>query len=171
MMILSQCVPWEGKTGMKTSPNFLALSAAFLLAVSVGAVSSSAITPDEIKIEDNKVSVPLSDKPGDPQAGRKWFTNRKLGNCLACHANKELASHPFHGEIGPPMDGVAERYQAAELRAILVDSKAVFGPETIMPSFYRTKTGARTLKKFQGKTILNGQQIEDIIAYLLTLKQ
>ena len=69
------------------------------------------------------------------------------------------------------MNGVADRYESGTLRAILVNSKAVFGDGTIMPSFYRLKNGVRPAKKFDGKTILTAQQVEDVLAYLLTLKE
>jgi sulfur-oxidizing protein SoxX len=68
------------------------------------------------------------------------------------------------------MDGVGDRYTEAQLRAIVVNSKAVFGDQTIMPAFYRTEGFNRVAKKFEGKPILNAQQVEDIVAYLRTLK-
>lgn len=145
---------------------------AILFMASASIAFAAAKNPDAVKINgDLQVTESLTGKPGSAEDGKKWFAGRKLGNCLACHANKDMANLPFHGEIGPPIDGVAGRYSAEQLRAILVNSKAVFGKQTIMPGFYVLKTGARTQKKFQGKTILNGQQIEDIIAYLLTLKE
>ncbi len=118
-----------------------------------------------------EVTTSLTGTVGDPTKGGKWFKSRKLGNCLACHGNKDQVSEPFHGEIGPPLDGVADRYSEAQLRAIVVDAKAVFGPETIMPGFYRVIEGKRVLKEFQGKTILTAEQVEDVIAYLMTLKE
>ena len=82
----------------------------------------------------------------------------------------DLSSLPFHGEVGPSLDGVAGRYDENQMRAILINSKAVLGEATIMPSFYRLENGFRTMKKFKGKTILNAEQIEDVLAYLQTLK-
>lgn len=143
---------------------------ATLLAATVSA-GAAATAPEQVKIVENQITEPLTDKPGDPKAGAKWFADRKLGNCLACHANKDMSELPFHGEIGPAMDGVGDRYKAAELRALLVNAKAVMGEQTIMPAFYKKETGERVLEKFEGKTILSGQQVEDIIAYLLTLKE
>ena len=90
---------------------------------------------------------------------------------MACHANSDLEDQPFHGEVGPSLDGVGDRWSAGELRAILVNSKAVFGDGTIMPAFYRDSGFNRPAEKFVGKTILTGQQVEDVIAYLLTLKE
>ena len=96
--------------------------------------------------------------------------NRKQGNCLACHANEDMSDQSFHGEVGPALDGVADRWEAAELRGIVVNSKMMF-EGTIMPAFYKDDGFERNLKKFQGKSILNAQQVEDVVAYLLTLKE
>ncbi len=121
------------------------------------------------EIVDNGISKSLTGKPGDAVKGEKTFMNRKLGNCLACHQVTALSSQPFHGEIGPSLDGVANRYNEAQLRMQVVNAK-VINPDTIMPAFYRTDGFERVLKKFQGKPILNAEQVEDIIAYLKTLK-
>ena len=59
----------------------------------------------------------------------------------------------------------------AELRAIVSDAKMVFTDATVMPGFYSLNQGMRVNKKFAGKTILSAQQVEDIVAYLATLKE
>jgi sulfur-oxidizing protein SoxX len=129
------------------------------------------VAPDEVQIKDGEVSKSLSGNAGDSKAGKKWFVGRKLGNCLACHQNPDVQDEPFHGEVGTPLGGVGSRYSEAQLRAILVNSKAVFGEQTMMPAFYK-KTGLnRVLKTFENKTILSAQQVEDMIAYLKTLKE
>ena len=156
---------------MKLAKTPIAFCAGLACLVAATAASADAVAPDKVKFDDLEVKQALTKTPGNAEEGRKWFANRKLGNCLACHVNKDLASQPFHGEIGPTMDGAGDRYSAEQLRAILVNSKAVFGDQTIMPGFYMVEPGARTAKKFEGKTILSGQQIEDIIAYVMTLKE
>ena len=144
---------------------------AFAALLPLGAAGAATVAPDSVALADGEVAMSLTDAPGDPAAGKKWFTGRKLGNCLACHANQDAASEPFHGEVGPPLDGVADRYSEAEFRAILVDSKAVFGEATIMPAFYRVMKEQRVRKEFESKTILTAAQVEDVIAYLKTLKE
>lgn len=129
------------------------------------------VAPGAVKLEDGVIAEPLTGEPGDAAAGRDVFMARKLGNCLACHANSDMADQPFHGEVGPPLDGVADRWSPEELRAIIVNSKQVFGDATIMPAFYRVSGFNRTLEDFEGKTILTAQQVEDLIAYLMTLKE
>ena len=98
--------------------------------------------------------------------GRKVAVHRKKGNCLACHVIP--GKEPFMGNIGPDLAGVGKRMTAAEMRLQIVDPK-VNNPDTIMPGFY-VKDLPGTHKKFKGKTMMSAQEIEDVIAYLLTLK-
>lgn len=153
------------RTGVK-----ILLAGAMLAGVSTVA-AADATAPDMVKFEDGTVAASLTGAAGNAENGAKVFANRKQGNCLACHANSAMKNQSFHGEIGPSLDGVADRWEEPELRAILVNSKMVLGDETIMPSFYRLKNGVRTMKKFQGKTILTAEQVEDVLAYLKTLKE
>jgi L-cysteine S-thiosulfotransferase len=113
---------------------------------------------------------PLTAKPGDAPEGMKAVTGRRLGNCLSCHAISALKAEEFHGDIGPPLDGVAGRWDAATLRMIVVNAKMVFGPETVMPAFYRIDGLNRVRPEFAGKPILTAQQVEDVVAFLATLK-
>ncbi|MGB2004921.1 MAG: sulfur oxidation c-type cytochrome SoxX, partial [Paracoccaceae bacterium] len=128
------------------------------------------VMPANVVFNDGVVGAALTAQAGDPAAGRKVFMNRKLGNCLACHANEDMSDQSFHGEVGPALDGVADRWEVAELRGIVVNSKMMF-EGTIMPAFYKDAGFERNLKNFQGKSILNAQQVEDVVAYLLTLKE
>ena len=139
--------------------------------LSTGIAIAGVTKPGDVKFDDTKVTAALTTEAGDAAKGKKLFASRKKGNCLACHVNKDLADKPFHGEIGPPLDGVAGRYSVPELRGILVDAKIALSEDSMMPGFYKPDAGARVAKKFKGKTILSAQQIEDIIAYLQTLKE
>ena len=141
------------------------------IAAGVTVASAEVVAPDKVMMEDMTVGKSLSGQAGNSDEGRKVFASRKLGNCLACHANADLKNELFHGQVGPPLDGVADRWEEPQLRAILVDSKKVFGGQSIMPSFYRIINDQRTQEKFHNKTILTAEQIEDIIAYLKTLKE
>jgi sulfur-oxidizing protein SoxX len=80
-----------------------------------------------------------------------------------------LPQRQFHGTIGPPLDGVGSRYTAGELRLRLVDPKAI-NAQTIMPAYYKVEGLHRVLDRSGGKPLLTAQQIEDVIAYLLTLQ-
>lgn len=138
----------------------------------VAAHAAEPVGPSDVAFsEDLTVDTSLTGAAGDAAAGRDWFAARKLGNCLACHVNSEMSELPFHGEVAPSLDGVGARWSEAELRAIVVNSKTVFGPDTMMPAFYSLEVGHRTLDTFEGKTILTAEQVEDVVAYLLTLTE
>lgn len=139
-------------------------------ALSVSAATAAELAPGDVKFEEGAVMASLTGVSGDPAEGRKAFMNRKQGNCLACHANSDMADQSFHGEVGPPLDGVADRWEPAQLRGIIINSKMTF-EDTIMPGFYKSAGYTRSLEKFDGKPILSAQQVEDIVAYLLTLKE
>ncbi len=128
------------------------------------------IKPMNVAFTDGTVETSLTGVTGDPVMGRKVFANRKQGNCLACHMNSDIPEEGFHGEVGPPMDGVADRWTEAELRGIVTNSKMVF-EGTIMPAFYVDSGYERPLDDFAGASILTAQQVEDVVAYLMTLKE
>ena len=111
----------------------------------------------------------LTGQPGDPENGRTVAIHRQKGNCLACHA-MPVPEQPFHGGVGPDLAGVGSRYNAGELRLRVVNSKYV-NPDTIMPAFYKADGFYRVLKGFEGKPMLSAHEVEDIVAYLVTLKE
>ncbi len=133
--------------------------------------TADAVAPADVTITDGEVASSLTGTSGDPKAGREWFVTRSLGNCLACHGVEKLKDEPFHGEVGPVLDGVADRYTEAQLRAIVVNPKSVFGEQTVMPAFYKADGFVRLRKDFEGKTIMSAQQVEDVVAFLTTLKE
>ena len=133
-------------------------------------LSAETTAPNDVVIENLSISKSLTGVPGDAAKGREIFLNRKQGNCLACHANSDMKDQLFHGEVGPSLDGAGTRWQEGMLRTILVNAKAVFTEQTVMPGFYSLDVGADVRKDLIGKTILEAQQIEDLVAYLKTLK-
>ncbi|MBX2836827.1 MAG: sulfur oxidation c-type cytochrome SoxX [Gammaproteobacteria bacterium] len=145
-----------------------------LLCVFAGLLASVAVAdvvaPGDVKVENLAISQSLSGVAGDPAEGRNVFANRKLGNCLACHANSDMADQLFHGEVGPSLDGVASRWSPEQLRTIVANAKAVFTDATVMPGFYSLDVGENVREDLIGKTILTAQQVEDVVAYLATLK-
>ena len=156
---------------MKSIRIRLSIVSAMAMCLATAGAHADAVTPDQVKFEDMQVMASLTGTPGNAEEGKKWFVTRKLGNCLACHANQDMADQLFHGVVGPAVDGAGSRYSAEQLRAILVNAKEVFGKETVMPGFYVVDPAPRVAEKFKGKTILSAQQIEDIVAYLATLKE
>ena len=135
------------------------------------AMASAETTADNVAFDDyGAVAMSLTGVAGDAGNGRKLFANRKLGNCLACHQNDDLLEQSFHGEVGPTLDGVGDRWNEEELRGIISNAKNTF-EGTIMPAFYRTSGFYRNMEKFEGKSILSAQDVEDVLAYLLTLTE
>jgi len=142
------------------------LTGAVLGAVLCGALVTSAHA-GEYTIVNSTIPASLTGKAGNPANGKKLAISKKKGNCLACHV-MPIPEQQFHGEIGPDLTSVASYMSDAELRMRLVDPK-ILNPDTIMPSFLK-EPKTRVMKKFRGKTILKAQEVEDIIAYLKTLK-
>lgn len=133
--------------------------------------------PEDVTFTDGAVAESLTGAPGDPAEGRNVMANRGLGNCVACHQVTEMQDVPFHGEVGPMLDGAADRWTEAELRGIVSNAKMMF-ENSMMPSFYKTKGYIRPGDAFTGKAaeeplppLLTAQQVEDVVAYLLTLKE
>lgn len=112
---------------------------------------------------------PLTDRPGDPARGREIVLDPTRGNCLICHP-MPIAEAEFHGDVGPDLAGVGSRYDPGEVRLRLVDSKRL-NPASVMPAYYRTEGLHRVLKEYRGKPILTAHEVEDIVAYLMTLKE
>lgn len=148
----------------------LPLAAVIAATLVAAPVLAGETAPENVKFEDGVVTASLTGAPGDPVAGREVFMNRKLGNCLACHTNADMADQGFHGEVGPPLDGVGSRWEEAELRGIVANSKQMFDG-TIMPGFYVVAGLNRPLEGFEDQPILTAQQVEDLVAYLLTLTE
>jgi sulfur-oxidizing protein SoxX len=125
-------------------------------------------SPVSYRIIDGAIPEPLTDQLGDAERGRRIVLDRDGGDCIICHA-MPLPQRQFHGSIGPPLDGVGVRYSAGALRLRLVDPKAL-NPDTIMPAYHRVDGLQRVDERHRGKPILTAQQIEDVVAYLLTLQ-
>ena len=140
------------------------------LAVGLASAAALAAGPVAYKVVDGEIPQPLTAEAGNADRGRAVMIDRKLGNCLACHQVSAIPEQPFHGEVGPPLDGAADRWSEGQLRLIVANSKALF-EGTIMPAFHRTEGLHRVAKKFEGKTIISAQDVEDIVAYLKTLKE
>ena len=140
-------------------------------AVMSGFAVAAEVAPGDVQFEDAMVATPVADQPGDPAAGATIVADRGLGNCLACHAVSALGTEQFHGDVAPPLDGAADRWPPELLRAIVIDANQVFGEESMMPGFYSLNVGINVRKDLVGKTILTAQQVEDVVAFLMTLKE
>lgn len=103
---------------------------------------------------------------GDPVRGREVFVSREAGHCVLCH--RAPGVEPA-GNVGPPLGGIGSRLSAAELRVRVADITRVY-PDSIMPTFHRTDGMKRVSKAYEGKPVLDAQQLEDVVAWLGTLK-
>ena len=106
---------------------------------------------------------------GDAARGRAIVANRQLGLCLLCHA-APIPEERFQGTLGPDLRGVGSRLSAEQIRQRIVDAAAA-NPQTIMPPYGRTTGLVRVARPFQGRTILDDGQIDDLTAWLTTLKE
>ena len=152
-----------------------------LIGTAAAAIISSAalaqdVLPTNVAFNDGAVEQSLTGGAGDSTSGRKIVGSKKLGNCVACHQVSDLADVPFQGEIGPMLDGAGGRWSEAELRGIVANAKIMF-EDSMMPSFYKTEGFVRPGKAYTGKAaddtfapLLTAQQIEDVVAYLVTLQ-
>jgi sulfur-oxidizing protein SoxX len=109
----------------------------------------------------------LTGAKGDPVRGRAIVANRQLGLCLLCHSGP-FPEERFQGNLAPDLRSAA-RLSEGQIRQRLVDPSRA-NPQTIMPAYYRTEGLSRVAPQVRGKTILSAEQIEDVVAYLLTLK-
>jgi sulfur-oxidizing protein SoxX len=105
---------------------------------------------------------------GNAERGRALIVGREAANCVLCHAVPEPGVR-FSGNLGPPLGGVARTLTVAQLRLRVVDNMRL-NPKTIMPSYYRIEGFDQVAGAYRGKPILGAEQIEDIVAYLATLK-
>ncbi|MFN7320385.1 MAG: sulfur oxidation c-type cytochrome SoxX [Methylobacterium sp.] len=111
--------------------------------------------------------LPVS-RPDDPANGRKIVVERRLGFCLLCHSGP-FPEARFQGDLAPSLAGTGTRWTEGQIRARLIDSTAI-NAETIMPPYFRTGGGNRIGPAFAGKPILNAEEIEDVTAFLTTLR-
>lgn len=156
---------------MKIKHTFAAVAAMIATPVLAETITPAAVVYDDY----GEVAASLTGMPGDPARGVEVMTDRGLGNCIACHAVTDLEDHPFHGEVGPSLDGVATRWTEPQLRGIIANAKITF-PESIMPSFYHVGPFIRPGDAFTGRAaegelppLLTAQDVEDVVAYLMTL--
>lgn len=145
----------------------MAAGFAFTLAIATTNVMAAEMAMYKV-VKGESIPKSLTGKAGDPASGRKLAIDRKKGNCLACH-KMPIPEQAFHGLVGPDLKGVAGRLSEGAIRLQIVNPKIV-NPDTIMPAFYKKDGFTRVLKKFKGKTMLSAAQIEDLVAYVKTLK-
>jgi sulfur-oxidizing protein SoxX len=110
----------------------------------------------------------LTGAKGDPEHGREIVVNRQVGLCLLCHSGP-FPEERFQGTLAPDLKGSGSRASEGQLRLRIVDASRLKA-DTIMPPYYRVDGLTSVAPAFQGKPILTAEQIEDVVAYLMTLR-
>jgi sulfur-oxidizing protein SoxX len=110
----------------------------------------------------------LTGAPGDPTRGRAIVADRQKGLCLLCHTGP-FPEQRFQGDLAPDLRGAGSRWSEGQLRLRLVDGSRL-NPDTVMPSYYRIDGLMRVGRLWAGKPVLTAEQIEDVVAFLATLK-
>jgi L-cysteine S-thiosulfotransferase len=134
------------------------LAAAF---VAVGSLAGVAYADDGIPRS-------LTGTRGDPARGRAIVVNRQVGLCLLCHSGP-FPEERFQGNLAPDLSGAGKRSSEGQLRLRIVDSSRI-NPATIMPAYHRIDGLVRVAPAWRGKPVLSAEQIEDVVAFLMTLK-
>ena len=137
------------------------------LAATVVATAAAGQTAGQaFDVVGDAIPKPLTAEPGDAARGRSVVVNRDQGGCTLCH---EVPGETRFGNIAPPLAGVGAKLSAGQLRLRVADSTRV-NPDTPMPAYYRTQGLTQVAIAYRGKPVLSAQQVEDVVAYLATLK-
>lgn len=130
-----------------------------LMTGSLSVIAQPVVTADRIE-------TPLTMTAGDAERGLRIFASRDGGHCVLCHAAPGMTAA---GNIGPALHGIGSRLSSAQIRLRIVDITRV-NPDAVMPAFHRTSDLNRVAPERAGKTILSAQQVEDLVAWLASLK-
>ena len=155
---VSRCAAWKGRVSLGT--------AATIAAVVSPAHADPVLRP--YVVVGDAIPASLTGAPGDPARGKAIVTSRQTGLCLLCHS-APLPEEKFQGTIGPDLKGAGSRNTEGQLRLRIVDPRR-FNADTIMPAYYRQDGLDRIAPAFRGRTVLTAEQIEDVVAFLMTLR-
>lgn len=145
--------------------------AAGVLAAALAISASSVGAEGELRafaVVGDAIPASLTGAPGDMARGRAIIANRQVGLCLLCHTGP-FPEERFQGNLAPDMRGAGSRWSEGQLRLRLVDSSRL-NPDTIMPIYHRTDGLAQVAPAWRGRPVLTAEQIEDVVAFLATLR-
>jgi sulfur-oxidizing protein SoxX len=155
----------------------LVLTSLACISLPMAAVAAVAAVAEDASIEPyyawtakgKAIQAPLGGLKGDPARGRKLCIDGAKGNCLACH-QLPIPEEEFHGELGPSLVKVGKKFDEGKMRLRIVNIQEVLS-DSLMPPMYKNPAElTHVAKKFQGRTVLTAQEVEDVVAYLMTLK-
>ncbi len=157
--------------GSRPSPQKCSVKLAIALALLASSAAAHAQAPEPLRpytVVGNGIPQPLTGTRGDAARGRTIVGNRQVGLCLLCHSGP-FPEEKFQGTLAPDLKGAGSRWTEDQLRLRIVDSSRLY-PDTMMPSYYRVDGLGRVAPAFAGKPVLTAEQIEDVVAYLVTLR-
>ena len=145
-----------------------ALALALLAAVPAAGAAQGGGPPVPYTVVADAIPAPLAGTRGDPARGRAIVGDRQRGLCLLCHTGP-FPEERFQGTLAPDLAGAGARLSEGQLRLRIVDGRRV-NPGTIMPSYYRLEGLNRVGAAWRGRPVLTPEEIEDVVAFLATLR-
>ncbi|WP_340117458.1 sulfur oxidation c-type cytochrome SoxX [Pelagibius sp. 7325] len=140
-----------------------------VLAIAVGAPAAAEGVLRDYRVDGDAIERPLTGRPGDAARGEALVADRRRSLCLLCHTGPFPQPHA-QGTLAPDLRGVGARLSEGQLRLRVVDMRRL-APSSIMPSYYRVDGLTRVGRAWQGRPVLTAEEIEDIVAFLMTLKE
>ena len=140
---------------------------ACLLTVACTPDSPHLVSPTQI--DGDSIPLPLTDAITDAAHGEALFVSRDGGHCVLCHQVAGLDAE-FQGDVGPALTGIGARLSPGQLRLRVVDYEQV-QPGVLMPSYYRIHDLYQVSNAYEGKPVLSAEDVEDVVAYLSSLKE
>jgi L-cysteine S-thiosulfotransferase len=147
---------------------FVSLALAVLMSFCGPALAGRAAL-EAYEIVRDTIPAPLGGLKGDVGRGEAIVRDRRVGNCIICH-QFPIKDEPFQGEIGPSLIGIGTRLKEGQIRLRLVDESKI-NTATLMPPYYRIAGLVNVAPEYEGEPGLTAQQLEDVVAYLLSLKE
>jgi sulfur-oxidizing protein SoxX len=157
---------------MSGHARLLSRACLFLIFCAVSATPLPAPAQEALKpfaVAGDAIPASLTGAKGDPARGRAIVTNRQVGLCLLCHSGP-FPEARLQGTMAPDLKGAGARWTEGQLRLRIVDAGRLNG-DTIMPPYYRIDGLQRVAPAFRGKPVLTAEQIEDVVAFLATLRE
>jgi sulfur-oxidizing protein SoxX len=146
--------------------------AAMALAAAIASFADGPRSEEQLRpytVVDDAIPQSLTGAKGGVERGRSIVVNRQVGLCLLCHSGP-FPEEKFQGTLAPDLKGTGRRWSEGQLRLRIVDASRL-NPNTIMPPYYRIDGLTRVAAAYEGKPVLTAEHIEDVVAYLATLRE